>query len=292
MRRTGAVLTRALVQLLVAPNRARPLRTLVWHDIADDGGPLAVSRAAFTRQLDHLVALGYRTERAGDLAADIAAGKPHARRTVALTFDDGLAGAVRDGSIEIERRGLTATIFAVTGQVGTRPTWPERDGERIARDLRRRLGAAADGALKTVRAVLSRRLASWDELSAAAARGLDVLPHGREHRYLDEVDGAQLEDEIVGAIDDLRRAGFQGPRAMAWPYGVDDPRAIAVARRAGLVAAFAADHEWERRRDTDAFRLNRVPVSGAMTPADLRLALGPGYDLLALLRRLRRPATA
>lgn len=290
VRRAATVLGKALLHLLGALGGSPRARTLVWHGIGDEGGPLAVSRADFGRQLDLLLACGVRAERAGEAVGALTAGAGRSARAVALTFDDGLASVVQYAWPELERRGLPATVFVVTGEVGTHPSWPQRDAARIANDLARHLGAAGGGELRKVQTVLSQRLATWEELATGAARGFEVLPHGRHHRFLDALSEAELEEEIAGAASDLQCAGFPRPCAMAWPYGVTDERAIAVARRAGLAGAFAAECAWVRRRDDDLYRLNRVPVSGATTPADLRFALGRGYDLLAFLRSVRGEA--
>ena len=286
MRRPAAALGRTLLRVLGALGGARRSRTLVWHGIGEQGGPLAVSRADFARQLDALLAAGASFDTAGAVAT----GRPRAGRSVALTFDDGLAGAVREAVPELADRGLPATMFVVTGEVGARPSWPARDAERIARDLRARLGRAAGRALAAVEAVLSERLATWEELAAAAARGIEVLPHSRRHRFLDDAGDAELEDEIGGAVADLAAAGFPPAGAIAWPYGVTNERAIAVARRAGLAGGFVVERNRRRGRGDDPFRRERVPMEGVLTAAHVRFVLGPGYELRAVLRRLGRRA--
>jgi len=292
VRRATAALARAVLQRLGRLSGAGTVRSFVWHALGEQGGPLATSRARFAAQLDLVAASGARVVSAGALVTELARGGPPAAPVVTLTFDDGLASVIDAALPELEARRCPATVFVVTAEAGGVPSWPTRDARRIERDLRRRLGRTADAVLASVAAVLSQRLASWDELAAARERGLEVLPHTRRHRFLDELGDVELDDEIGGAVEDLRRAGLPPPCAVAWPYGVTADRAVAAARRAGLAGAFMADHAWRRRHGHDLFRLNRIAVSEDTTPAMLRFALGPGYDLLSLLRREgRRPRT-
>jgi len=284
MTRRVAALARRMLAVLAAAPGGRRARVLVWHGVGATGGPLAVTPDLLAGQLDALLAAGAAFDTAGEVAAAAAAGRARAPRAVALTFDDGLASFAREAVPELARRGLPASVFVVTAEAGGVPSWPQRDGERIARDLARRLGARAGRrALAAVRTALAERLATWDELAAAAARGVEVLPHSRRHRCLDDASPAELDDEIGGAVADLRRAGFPAPAAVAWPYGVTGDAAIAAARRAGLAGGFLA--EVAPRRGRDPFRLDRVPMEGVRGAADVRFVLGPGPELRALLLR-------
>ena len=107
-------------------------------------------------------------------------------------------------------------------------------------------------------AVLTEKIATWEELASAPARGLEVLSHTRTHKYLDELGEAQLRDELDGSQQDLESRGFGRSNSLAWPYGKYSKQAMEVARDAGYEGAFLAGYHRELRDFTDPWRIHRV----------------------------------
>src|SRR6185369_12697931 len=107
-----------------------PTPVLMLHHV--EPGPLAPSalhpdsyldRADFARFLDDLAARGYRTWTLAEAAARAAGGDPLPRRSVVLTFDDGCRCFAEQAFPELSRRGMTATLFAVSGELGGSNRW-------------------------------------------------------------------------------------------------------------------------------------------------------------------------
>ncbi|MCW0212431.1 MAG: polysaccharide deacetylase family protein [Pseudonocardia sp.] len=98
------------------------------HDAPGDDGHFnpvySVRTEDFARQLDWLVAQGYRTVRLDDLeaAAD--------DRSVVLTFDDGDVSNVDVALPLLVERGLVAEFFVVSDNIGS-PGWVGEDDGRV-----------------------------------------------------------------------------------------------------------------------------------------------------------------
>lgn len=110
----------------------------MYHRIgpgADFGGGLAVSPAHFAEQLEAL-----RSELAPARLADVVAALDGAglpARSVAVTFDDGYRDNLVDAKPLLERHDVPATVFVVSGYVGSgrRFWWDELEAVCARQDL-------------------------------------------------------------------------------------------------------------------------------------------------------------
>jgi peptidoglycan/xylan/chitin deacetylase (PgdA/CDA1 family) len=95
---------------------------LMYHAIVDDGGSdrYALPVAAFTRQVDRLVATGTPVRAFADCLAANQGG-------VCITFDDGHASHAAAALDILAPRGVTADFFVTASRVGTPGfvTWPQ-----------------------------------------------------------------------------------------------------------------------------------------------------------------------
>src|SRR5262245_40803690 len=99
-----AAVTRVRSAAWLARSRGRAeeeggLRILLYHRVADDRDPLALSPARFQAQMELLESTGYRAVDLLEALALLDAGELPPR-TVALTFDDGFAD-VRDAALPV-----------------------------------------------------------------------------------------------------------------------------------------------------------------------------------------------
>ena len=91
---------------------------LVYHGVNDDNDHYSVSREEFARQIAMLDLSGYRTItidqylrfRSGDVA-----GLPE--RPILITFDDGRLDSYRGADSILERHGMSAVMYVITGPV-------------------------------------------------------------------------------------------------------------------------------------------------------------------------------
>jgi peptidoglycan/xylan/chitin deacetylase (PgdA/CDA1 family) len=198
------------------------------------------------------------------------AGRPLPRRPVVLTFDDGCRCFADHALPVLARRGVVATLFAVSGLVGADNRWDADAGERCE------------------------RLLDADGLRRAAAAGMEIGCHGATHADLSRLDDdAALAAETGGARRDLEVLLGQPVETFCYPYGRTSPAARRAVRGAGFLAAVAIhDHAGARRGD--AWAVPRQPVRPGEGGFELWLkARGlyaawsrlPRLGLLAALRR-------
>lgn len=177
--------------------RAGGLTLVGWHRIGARDGGLSTTFADFCRHLDVLEDWG-----ASVLPLDEAArllvegGLPE--RAVALTFDDGYASVLEQAWPELRRRGLPATMFAVSGYLDDVRRFPWDHGA----------GADADT-----------RVAGAAEVVAAAAEGLDIGSHTVTHRWLPHLDRAERREELVRSRKELEDLLGRAVTSFAYPMG-------------------------------------------------------------------------
>jgi len=192
--------------------------------------PWAVSMQQFCAQLDFLAAEGYATPTMGGLAA---APNKWAGRTAVITFDDGYVDNLA-ACEELQKRGMRASWFVVSGSIGQSPKWPA-DG----RPAGRLLNAA--------------------ELREMQACGMEIGSHAVNHRRLTEADDACLAQELADSKATLEDLLGNPVGSFAYPYGAWDARCAAAVKQAGYSAACTTRPGWALR-DNDFFQIRRLTI--------------------------------
>lgn len=261
-------------------------RVLLYHSIDRSGSPLSIAPEVFAAQMAWLRRRGWVTWKASRFVEALRNDGAPPRRTVVLTFDDGLRSTLDVALPELSKHGFEASVFVVTGCAGEVPRWMDRNEAAIDGQLRRicrKMGYDLESARAATGAVLAAPLADWESLGRADRDGLEVLSHSRTHPFLTAVDPLALAAELRGSLDDLRARGFGRTPVLAWPFGAHDDRTVAAARDAGYVAAFTSEPIPVRR--DDPYRLDRVPVDPRLGTFAVAFALGAGFDAWTWLRR-------
>lgn len=227
-----------------------------------------LSRADFAAFLDDLKAHGYRTL---TLAATLQGAPP--RRGVVLTFDDGCR-CFRDHAFpELQARGMTATLFVVSRELGGTNRWDRDAGER------------------------SEELLGAGDLRRLAAAGIEIGSHGRHHRDLTALSDEELREELQGSRSDLEALLDTPVRTFCYPYGHVDGRVRDAARDAGYLAAVSI-HAQPGARPDDPWALPRMIIHPGESRFERRLKASGLYPLwsrlprLGVLARLRRRGAA
>jgi len=251
---------------------AIPTPVLMLHHV--EPGPLTppplhpasyLDRADFAGFLEDLASRGYRTA----TLAQAAAGEPLPRRSVVLTFDDGCRCFAEHAFPELHKRGMTATLFAVSGELGGTNRWDRAAGER------------------------EERLLDAAELRRLADAGIEIGSHSRTHRDLTASSDEELATEIAGSKRDLEAALGRPVLTFCYPYGRLGARARAAVEAAGYLAAVGI-HANPGARAGDPFALPRMIVNPGESRFERRLKTNGLYPLwsrlprLGLLRSLRR----
>jgi peptidoglycan/xylan/chitin deacetylase (PgdA/CDA1 family) len=233
---------------------ARRSLVLCYHAVSDTWEhSLSVRPVAFERQLRFLVRL-YRAVPAAEIV--------HARgRLLHVTFDDAFRSV--DAALPtLERLGVPATVFACTdlADEGLPLAVPELAAET----------AAHPEELSTH---------AWERLRELADRGVEIGSHTCSHPHLPRVGDDELDRELRESRTRLEDELQRPCRFLAYPFGDEDGRVRAAARRAGYEAAFALPGDVAA---PDDFALPRLGVWRRDTLPRLALKLG--------LAEGRRPA--
>ena len=247
-RRSGTVAT-ATRQLRMLAGAARQVLhsgragdtavVLAYHDVVD--GPasgLSVSLHQLNAHLGLLGRLGFRVVALDEMVA----AWEHATSTgaslgrlAAITFDDALVGVHHHALDVLQAHRAPATIFAVSGCLGTEPPW----WPGSARTMTKR------------------------ELVEAAARpGITVASHTHSHPSLPSLNEAQLQRELTDSRGELEDLLGRLVETVAYPYGHHN----AVVRAATAAAGYRAGFTFLNGRLTgreDRYRLPRLTMVAA-----------------------------
>lgn len=167
-------------------------------------------------------------------------------RAIGITFDDAYASVPQHAIPVLERLGWTATIFAVSTQLGGTNLWDH--GAPVASLL----DAAA--------------------LSALAARGHEIGSHSQYHQRLTELSDARLDSELLRSRATLESSLGLPVNSFAFPYGSHNARVLAAVERNGYSGACTLKR-WGNTRRSNPLRLGRMSVGGPLAPRTLRLKL-------------------
>lgn len=208
---------------------------LMYHAVTKGNGvppwPWAISMQQFREQLDFLAAEGYATPTMGELVSVPA--KKWAGRTAVISFDDGYVDNLA-ACEELQKRGMRASWFIVTGSVGKTPRWSAE-----GRPAGRLLNAA--------------------ELREMQESGMEIGSHTVNHVRLTEVDDVRLAQELSDSRAELEKMLGNAINSFAYPYGAWDARCSLAVKQAGYTSACTTRTGWALR-DCDPYRLRRLTV--------------------------------
>jgi peptidoglycan/xylan/chitin deacetylase (PgdA/CDA1 family) len=211
---------------------------LMYHRVApaDQVGTslpgLVVPPDLFEAQLQALVAAGWQSITAAQLAADLAAGVEVTARTFVITFDDGRRDGYTQAFPILQRLGLVATFYVITGRVN-------------------------DAGSLTA--------SEWRQL---ASGGMEIGSHTVNHVRLSTASDPVARSELTASEARIASVTGQRPTTFAYPFGGEDPIDQSLVEEAGYAMAFTegggCSVSWFNR-----FAAPRIRVSPGTTPVDL-----------------------
>ena len=213
-------------------------------------------------------------------------GKPRA----AITFDDAYVGAISVAIPELWRRGLPATVFAISGAEPGQTFWWDAlaDGfpEGMPDTVRESALNLARGDEAEVRAWAKREglplakldgefvAASWESIGRASRLpGITIASHTRSHPNLAALGADELAEELTGSRDDLVQA-VEGSRPwLAYPYGLSSPPVQEAAEAAGYEMAWRVSGGVLRSKDPlpSRYALPRLNIPAGLSLQGFRL---------------------
>jgi peptidoglycan/xylan/chitin deacetylase (PgdA/CDA1 family) len=201
---------------------------LCYHALSGDWpAPLSIPPERLEAQLTYLVERGYR----GTTFTE-AITAPPARKTLAVTFDDGFRSVLEHALPIMAGLGLPGTAFVPTAFVGRKGpiAWPGTD---------RWLGGPHEKELTGM---------SWDELGRLAEAGWEVGSHTCTHPRLSQLDEKVLHHELTESRRESEERLGVPVLSIAYPYGDVDGRVVRAAERAGYVTGAALPDRIHARR--------------------------------------------
>ncbi|MFH1059900.1 MAG: polysaccharide deacetylase family protein [Pseudomonadota bacterium] len=228
---------------------------LMYHQVTDRlaGTPLPklrVSPRRFAAQLDHLAAAGYATLTLGQAWAAAQGGSQAGSlgRFVVLTFDDAYLDFYETAWPLLSARGMTATVFVVSGEIGGVNAW----------DLAKGLP--------------QERLMSAAQIRELAAAGVEFGGHGHRHLALTGLDHLALAEELEAC--QLGLTGLLGApvNTFSYPFGLTDARVATATAAAGFGLACSTRPGMLSAAD-DPLALGRIMIKRADDGLDFRLKI-------------------
>jgi len=211
---------------------------LMFHRVApadqvgDSLPNLVVPPDLFAAQLGALVAAGWRSITAAELAADLASGIRPRPRTFVITFDDGRSDGYTQAFPILRRLGLVATFYVITGRIGTPNSL------------------------------------SASQLQGLAAAGMEIGSHTVDHVPLNTAISSAARLQLTRSAAQIAAVTGQRPTTFAYPFGGMDPFDQKLVRETGYAMAFTVVDgcrmSWPTRLASP-----RVRVSAGTLPQDL-----------------------
>jgi peptidoglycan/xylan/chitin deacetylase (PgdA/CDA1 family) len=194
---------------------------LTYHSIDRSGSPISVEPAAFARHLEWLASGAVRV-----VGLDALIEGDPGDDAVALTFDDAFANLATEAAPRLAERGLPATVFVVTRQVGRDNAWGGRSAPGIP----------------------TLPLLGWEAIGRLAEQGFAVGSHTQTHPRLPRLTAPAVEEELAGSAATIAAETGTRPRWLAYPYGANDAAVRGVAGR-HYAGAVTTEHRVVRVRE-------------------------------------------
>lgn len=197
---------------------AVPVPVLLYHSvgrtISDGYRRWIVSPSDFAEQLDVVTELGHTCLTVSDYVERRGAGTLP-ERPLLITFDDGRADVVEHAVPALAARGLTATVYVVSGYIGGSSAWLDDPVERL------------------------QPMMTWRDATDLARAGIEIGAHSHRHRELDVLPPAELRYEVEHSGAMIAARTGQVAASFAYPHGYHSAAVIREVVRAGYRSACA-----------------------------------------------------
>jgi peptidoglycan/xylan/chitin deacetylase (PgdA/CDA1 family) len=260
---TGLLQASALVILAVAalyafwhhrwgyPGRNIP-GVLTYHKVIDfESGGTWISPRRFEGHIRSLIDSGYSFIDEAAFLETLEGARQAGEKEILLTFDDGYDCIASSAAPVLERMGVPALVFLVTGFAGRENSWELGLPGRKARHM------------------------DWDTVSALSSRNFSFGSHCENHLPLTRLPREEALREMVRSKEEIEKRTGTRVHSLSYPFGRTSPEVALLAEEAGYRAAFTL-YPSGRAAEADPFRLRREGVWVIDTPATVRIKLSRG----------------
>ena len=232
----------------------------MYHHICERPDSLTVTARQFESQIRGLAESGYRTLGADEFD-DFMAGKPVPRKSVLLTFDDGYLDNWVYAHPILEKYGMKAVLFTITGLIGDGPVRAHfGEGKPLPpaythREAKERMfsGNADDVILR------------WSEIEEMIkSRTFEVHSHTHTHTRWDLTCSTPQEkterfyDDMLASRQTLVEKLGGVSRHLCWPQGYFDEDYQRVAIELGFDHLYTTDARGQNKPGADTNHIYRV----------------------------------
>jgi len=226
---------------------------LAYHSVASS------ERDWFARQMDVL-----RTHTT-PVAANIADLPNRHTRYSAVTFDDGLENIVINALPVLAERMIPATLFLVTGALGTNPSWEYFGGDDPSQQ----------------------RVMTEQQLQTLSTELVTIGSHTMTHPMLPSLNRDSMKRELSGSRGKLEALSGREVKLFSFPYGAFDKSVVQACRDARYERVFTALPVFAFQQPNE-FVTGRVGVRPTDWPIEFRLKLAGAYRWLPYAFALKR----
>ena len=229
---------------------------LAYHRVGEFKGDHVptVSTRTFERHLAFLARGRYRVVGLEEVITSLSRGQQPARRSVAITFDDGFGNNFQNALPLLKKYGYPATVFVVTDRIGTT-------------DAKRGL-----------------EYMSADEIKEMEASELIAIePHTMSHPKLAALAAAAARNEIEGSRTHIESLLGKRAALFAYPYGNFSHETARIVSECGYDAAVTVE-EGTVGPDAPLYRLPRNSIDASTTLAQFKGKISTAIDSLQAVK--------
>lgn len=242
---------------------AHTLPVLMYHHVNPVPGTLTITPANFESQMRWLARHGYSTLGAADVEAFLA-GRPVPKKSVVLTFDDGMLDNYVHAHPILQRYGLHAIMFLVTGWNHDGPARPHAGESGQVSVPSREQGKALLEAGRTDDVTVR-----WSEIECMQAAGtFEFHSHTHTHTRWDRICSDRnrktslLAEDLAQSRATLQARLGDASAHLCWPQGYFDDDYLHVATQAGFRYLYTTRDRDRNRPGMDPTRIHRIGDKG------------------------------
>jgi peptidoglycan/xylan/chitin deacetylase (PgdA/CDA1 family) len=236
----------------------------MYHHVSPEPGLVTVSPENFERQMEQVRDAGYTALSADQFLQFLAGTADVPSKALLITFDDGYLDNFVYGFPILQRHGLRAIIFAVTGWISNGEIRPHAGTANSAELLPTPNHKVCKAAIREGRAddVMLR----WSEIRHMEKAGVvEVHSHTHTHQRWDQEFSeprarlAALEQDLYCSRDALRSCLNRASEHLCWPWGYTEPGYSEIASKAGFHAQYTV-RKGINVRGSDPQAVSRIVV--------------------------------
>ncbi|VBB09815.1 polysaccharide deacetylase [Lucifera butyrica] len=222
----GLLATIAVFWLLYPENNG--VIVLEYHSISHLGGLFCLAPDTFEQQMGYLAQNGYTAISLDQLSAGLNDEDALPAKPVLITFDDGYTDNYTTALPILEKYGLRATVFIITGKV-------DQPG-----------------------------YLTWAQIKDMLARGIDIGSHTVSHRDLSKLSAVEQEKELKESKKTLEKALSRPIDYLAYPFGGFNAATLRLLGETGYLGAFSGI-PGVNTANTNPYILHRIPMLNTKT---------------------------